>query len=112
MGSQGKKWIVRDGQGRIFGPFEVLKLRELLGRGVLTGDEEAAEYPAGDWRKLSSTSELYDIVLESLMESKSSVSARQPSGTPSNMTPVPKDQGNDGPTKAMPRKPKVAPVPK
>ncbi len=66
MGAQVKKWIVRSSDGHIYGPFEALKVGELLGKGVFTGEEQVAIYPAGDWISMSGDSELYNLVLQSL----------------------------------------------
>jgi tetratricopeptide (TPR) repeat protein len=68
MGSQGKKWIVRDASGHIYGPFELEKLAELLTKRILSGEEQVAEYPAGDWAPMSAIREVYDIVLEALAQ--------------------------------------------
>src|SRR5271170_892385 len=66
MASQAKKWIVRDEIGHIYGPFEVAKLKDLLSKGILTGDEQTAQYPAGDWRPMSTEPELYNLILDTL----------------------------------------------
>jgi tetratricopeptide (TPR) repeat protein len=66
MGAQAKKWIVRSSDGHIYGPFEALKVGELLGKGVFTGEEQVAIYPAGDWIPMSGDTELYNLVLEAL----------------------------------------------
>jgi len=69
MPPQSKKWIFRaQKEDHILGPFEVQKIRELLIKGVLTGDELVAQYPGGDWMALSKEPELYDLVLESLSQ--------------------------------------------
>jgi len=70
MGSQDKKWIIRDQSGHIYGPFTITKLGELITKGILTGEEEVAAYPAGDWAPLSSEKKLYDLVLLSLSQSR------------------------------------------
>jgi tetratricopeptide (TPR) repeat protein len=66
MAAQAKKWIVRDDIGHIYGPFEVTKLKDLLAKGILTGDEQTAQYPAGDWRPMSTEPELYNLILDTL----------------------------------------------
>lgn len=66
MGTQVKKWIIRNLDGHIYGPFEVEKIQELLNRGIFSGDEQVAEYPVGDWMPMSADPQLYDLVLEQL----------------------------------------------
>lgn len=61
-----KKWIFRTSAGHIYGPFEKEKVEELLLYGKLTGEEEVAEYPAGDWKIFSHDSELAEILLKSI----------------------------------------------
>ncbi|MCC6276972.1 MAG: tetratricopeptide repeat protein [Oligoflexia bacterium] len=66
MSSQHKKWIVRNHDGHIYGPFEPAKIRELLLKGVFSGEEQVANYPAGDWMAMSAEAELYEFVLEAI----------------------------------------------
>src|ERR1700677_1233025 len=70
MSTQAKKWIVRDDIGHIYGPFELTKLKDLLAKGILTGEEQTAQYPAGDWQPMSSEPELYNLILDSLSVEK------------------------------------------
>jgi tetratricopeptide (TPR) repeat protein len=70
MTSQAKKWIVKDDVGHIYGPFDLNKLRDLLTKGILTGEEEAAQYPAGDWQPMSAEADLYNLILDALSAEK------------------------------------------
>jgi tetratricopeptide (TPR) repeat protein len=72
MAAKDKKWILRDSSGHIYGPFTISRLGELISKGIVSGEEDVAAYPSGDWRPLSSENELYEIVLEMLSVAKSS----------------------------------------
>ncbi|MBK9293637.1 MAG: tetratricopeptide repeat protein [Oligoflexia bacterium] len=61
-----KKWIFRTSVGQIYGPFEKEKVEELLLYSKLTGEEEVAEYPAGEWKNFSHDQELAEILLKTL----------------------------------------------
>ncbi len=54
--------------GHIYGPFDKNKISELLLKGVLTGEEEASEYPAGDWESFSHAAELTEIFMQVLSQ--------------------------------------------
>src|SRR5271155_4529212 len=102
MGAQKKKWIVRDGKGHIFGPFDQEKIQDLLKKGVLTGAEEAAHYPAGDWAVMSADKDLYELVLAALsapVEIKAKV-RQKPAGTTSASA---KDEFSHGLTESNPQ---------
>ena len=101
MGAQKKRWIVRDGKGHIFGPFDQEKIQDLLKKGVLTGTEEAAHYPAGDWAIMSADKELYELVLAALsapVEVKARI-RQKPAGTASTSS---KDDLSRGLTESNP----------
>ncbi|MDZ4677356.1 MAG: tetratricopeptide repeat protein [Oligoflexia bacterium] len=85
MVAQVKKWIVRSSDGHIYGPFEAHKVGELLGKGVFSGEEQVAIYPAGDWIPMSSETELYNLVLQAL--SGSSPKAPQSQNPPTQQNP-------------------------
>jgi tetratricopeptide (TPR) repeat protein len=70
MPAQDKKWILRDSSGHIYGPFTISKLGELITKGIVTGEEDVAAYPAGEWRPLSSERELYDVVIAMISQSR------------------------------------------
>jgi hypothetical protein len=74
MTSQGKKWIVRNQEGNIYGPFDLDRVKTLLLKGVFAGEEQVAMYPAGDWMPMSSEPELYDVVLDVLAQKGNSTS--------------------------------------
>jgi len=88
MTSYAKKWIVRDDVGHIYGPFEVTKLKDLLTKGILTGDEQTAQYPAGDWRPMSTEPELYNLILDTLSSKKEPAAVDQPAPKVSEKKPT------------------------
>ncbi len=52
--------------GHIYGPFERSKVMDLLNKGVLTGEEDVAEYPAGEWVGFSQIKEISDLLMQTL----------------------------------------------
>jgi tetratricopeptide (TPR) repeat protein len=96
--NQAQKWIVKDSEGKIWGPFIYDKLIKQIENSYYTGEELVATYPGGAWIKMSKHPEFYDKLLESLSndyktevkrqiskesiddETKSGVEAEQASG--------------------------------
>ncbi len=66
MSERGKVWIVKDGEGRIFGPFSHAQILKQIEDGSISGNEMIATYPGGDWKAISAASEFYDLLLEVL----------------------------------------------
>jgi len=62
----GKTWIVRDREGKIFGPFSTDQVLVQIDRGYFIGGEDVALYPGGRWIPISNTPEFYDRLLEAL----------------------------------------------
>ncbi len=60
------KWIVRDQEGRIFGPFSTQKILSQIEGGVYSGNEQVALYPGGSWISISQAPEFYDKLLDVL----------------------------------------------
>lgn len=60
------KWIVRDHEGRIFGPFSTQKILNQIERGTYSGSEQVALYPGGSWIAISQAPEFYDKLLDVL----------------------------------------------
>lgn len=61
-----KQWIVRDTEGRIFGPFSSEQVLEQIDRNYFLGSERVALYPGGDWSPISRTAEFSDRLLDVL----------------------------------------------
>jgi hypothetical protein len=61
-----KQWLIRDQSGKIIGPYTKEAIRNLAARGIISGDEQIASHPGGQWVLLASIPEFYDLVIESL----------------------------------------------
>jgi hypothetical protein len=61
-----KTWIVRDREGKIFGPFSTDQVLQQIDRGYFMGGEDVALYPGGRWIPISNTPEFYDRLLDAL----------------------------------------------
>ncbi|MES2963006.1 MAG: tetratricopeptide repeat protein, partial [Bdellovibrionota bacterium] len=61
-----KKWIVKDGEGKIFGPFSTDQVLAQIDRGYFVGGEQVAAYPGGRWVAISKAPEFYDRLLDVL----------------------------------------------
>ena len=64
--SSQKKWIVKDGEGKIFGPFNTEQVLQQIDRGYFIGGEQIASYPGGRWIAISKAPEFYDRLLDVL----------------------------------------------
>ena len=86
------KWVVKDGRGRLLGPFPTDKVLEYISQGRLTGDEQVARYPGGNWIPIAQDPQFYDRLLSALSEGvrtekelppeKIEVSSKQEASTP------------------------------
>lgn len=63
-----KTWIVRDRDGKIFGPFSTDQVLQQIDRGYFMGGEDVALYPGGRWIPISNTPEFYDRLLDALAQ--------------------------------------------
>ncbi|MCB0384633.1 MAG: tetratricopeptide repeat protein, partial [Bdellovibrionales bacterium] len=66
MAKQRKRWIIKDSEGRISGPFPTEKVLYKIGRGEIGGEESIAVYPGGDWFPISQEPQFYDRLIEVL----------------------------------------------
>ncbi len=66
MSTDGKQWIVKDDEGRIYGPFATEKVLEQIDLGFFVGGELIATYPGGNWVAISKSPEFYDRLLDVL----------------------------------------------
>ncbi|HVK61465.1 MAG TPA: tetratricopeptide repeat protein [Bdellovibrionales bacterium] len=80
-----QKWIVKNGEGEIFGPFSTEQVLAQIDRGYFVGGELVASYPGGQWVSISKTPEFYDRLLDALQEE-----LKPPPPKP----PEPESQGN------------------
>lgn len=74
-----QSWIVKDAEGRIFGPFTSEQVLAQIDKGYFVGQEQVAVYPGGRWQSISSTSEFADRLLDALAAEAKPVAAK-PSG--------------------------------
>lgn len=69
MNDQGKKrWLIRDKEGRVKGPYFTDDILARIQRGEITGEEYISLYPNTDWIPISNDSDFYDQLLASLDE--------------------------------------------
>lgn len=66
MADRPKKWIIKDTEGRVRGPFPTEKVLYQIGRGELNGDESIAIFPGGKWFLISQEPQFYDRLIEVL----------------------------------------------
>lgn len=64
MAANDKRWIVKDSEGHLFGPYSTEKILYKISKGDFTGDEQIAAYPGGQWYSISRESQFYDKLLE------------------------------------------------
>lgn len=60
------KWIIRDTQGKIIGPYSREAVFNLIDRGIINGDEMFALYPDGNWEPFAREVEFYDRLMDML----------------------------------------------
>ena len=66
MSSEKKRWIIKDPDGRIQGPFATDEILVKIGQGEISGDEMISLYPGGEWVSISQDAQFYDRLLEVL----------------------------------------------
>lgn len=66
MNPSNRRWIIRDTDGRIEGPFTTEKILYKIGRGEFSGEEYIAHFPDGKWIPISQDPQFYDKLLELL----------------------------------------------
>lgn len=98
--TKAKNWIVRDAEGKIFGPFTTEQVLAQIDRGYFLGGEEVALYPGGKWIAISGAPEFYDRLLDALESPGSQSSSAGVAGKKSKAAP--------GPT--QPSAPSVPPI--
>jgi tetratricopeptide (TPR) repeat protein len=77
-----KQWIIRDAEGKIYGPFSTDEVLTQIDRNYFLGGEQVMAYPGGNWMAISKAPEFYDRLLDVL--------AAEVSGN-TNQTPKPSD---------------------
>lgn len=66
MTSEKRRWVVKDSDGRVRGPYSTEKVIHKINGGDLSGEELIAIYPGGSWFPISQEPEFYDRLLEVL----------------------------------------------
>lgn len=61
-----KRWLIRDPDGRVRGPFYTDEILRKIASGTITGEEMIALYPGTDWIAISKDPDFYDKLLSSL----------------------------------------------
>lgn len=63
LGKKKTKYKVRLNSGRVLGPLDLGRIRKLIKKGKITGDEQARHYPEGEWFPIRQESEIADILV-------------------------------------------------
>lgn len=61
-----KQWIIRDTEGKIYGPFSTDEVLTQIDRNYFLGGEQVMTYPGGNWIAISKAPEFYDRLLDVL----------------------------------------------
>lgn len=59
-------WVVKNSSGQLKGPYTTDEILAKIEDGTITGDEEMAQYPGGDWQHTSKYTEFYEKILQTL----------------------------------------------
>lgn len=68
-----KKWLVKDRDSRVRGPFYTDDILNRIGRGEFSGEEMISLYPSTEWIPISNDPQFYDKLLEFLDEERSRI---------------------------------------
>jgi tetratricopeptide (TPR) repeat protein len=68
-----KRWLIKDNEGRVRGPFFTDDVLKMLSSRELQGEESIALYPSTDWHSISSDPSFYDKLLEILEREQASL---------------------------------------
>ncbi len=63
-----KRWIVKESEGKIWGPYSTDQILEQIDRGYYVGGEQVATFPGGQWVAISKSPEFYDRLLDVLVQ--------------------------------------------
>ncbi len=83
-----KRWLIKDREGRVRGPFFTDDVLVRIKSGEFSGEEQIALYPSADWSPISNDPEFYDKLLEILEGAPSEVETPQ--------IEIPHDDGDTG----------------
>jgi hypothetical protein len=65
------KWVLKDTDGRVSGPYTTQIIIHLINTGLIAGEEVVAIYPGGNWFPISQQPEFYDRLLDAISEHES-----------------------------------------
>ena len=92
MSEQNIKWVLRDENGLIRGPYSTPQILKYIQEGIFLGSEMISKYPNGSWTSLSQEPEFYDKLFESLQEQVNPPPTKPPSEETIVMRPPPRKQ--------------------
>lgn len=102
-----KKWLIKDNDGRVRGPFFTDEILKKISNGEYIGEEKISLYPGTNWVPISREAEFYDKLLEILdSEHISSDSSRARNEDKPNDIVEEKDQFKVEISHSQPEKPK------
>ena len=61
-----QRWIVKEAEGKIWGPYTTEQVLAQIERGYYVGGEQVAAFPGGTWVAISKSPEFYDRLLDVL----------------------------------------------
>ncbi len=76
-GTNQRRWLVKNSDGHVRGPFSTDEVLSKISNTELTGDEQVALYPGTEWIPISQDPEFYDRLLE-LLEADRVTPATEP----------------------------------
>ncbi|MGE3385414.1 MAG: tetratricopeptide repeat protein, partial [Bdellovibrionales bacterium] len=66
LSGQGKKWIIKNAEGLLKGPYSTEDILNRISRGDFSGEELISEYPGANWYPISQDPHFYDRLLDVL----------------------------------------------
>lgn len=67
------KWIIRTASDGTLGPYTEQEIKQQIRLGQLTGEEQIAGFPDGEWKPIMKESVFYDSLLEALENPKANI---------------------------------------
>ncbi len=68
VSSKNQKWVIKNKNGQILGPFETSDILEKINNGEFSGDEYISFYPDINWKPITNDMTFYDELLKSLSD--------------------------------------------
>ncbi|MCB0411737.1 MAG: hypothetical protein KDD22_04385, partial [Bdellovibrionales bacterium] len=70
MADKRQKWVVRNAEGLVAGPFTTEQILKAIRSGDLGGEEYISVFPGGKWRPISQDPQFYDYLLDAVVNLK------------------------------------------